>query len=105
MADKKKQKAISIEEFKTKAPKPKREPRYPRNKKELGVNKDKLEIIRSNLDLIQKPITRQKRLDELDPPKAKRLDELEVGKPIPFKNGGSVRIAKRGGGRAYGKNS
>ena len=75
------------------------------NKQKKPRNKKKLEIIRSNLDLIQKPITRQKRLDELDPPEAKALNELEVGKPIPFKNGGSVRIAKRGGGRAYGKNS
>ena len=33
---------------------------------------------------------RQKRLDELDPPEAKRLDELKAGKPVAFKKGGKV---------------
>jgi hypothetical protein len=31
--------------------------------------------------------------------------EMLGGKLYNFKNGGSVRLAKRGGGKAYGKNS
>jgi hypothetical protein len=46
-------------------------------------------ILRKKLEEIKIP-KRQKRLDELDPPEAKRLDELKVNKPIAFKKGGKV---------------
>ena len=45
---------------------------------------------------------RQKRLDELDPPKPIKGGGFpKIGKPTPFKN----KLALKGGGRAYGRNS
>jgi len=45
---------------------------------------------------------KQKRLDELDPPKPIKGGGFpKIGKPTPFKN----KLALKGGGRAYGRNS
>ena len=118
--NKKKQKAISVEEFKTKAPKLKQEPQYPRNKKQRAYD-----IFEKNLDKIEefaperiKTMTQKAkphssaegRLSvlkrEIDPlyDDAKKRAEMSPA-PGAYKNGGSVRLARKGGGRAYGKNS
>ena len=74
---KKKQKAISVDEFKPK--KPKQEPKYPRNRKQAEGGFDPSDIT-ENLQ--------QGKPDPILPPKAK-----------------GIRRALRGGGRAYGQNS
>ena len=59
---KKKQKAISVDEFKAKAPKPKQEPQYPRNKKK----KKKIYKYKA------------KKLQEINSRKQQLLIELEI---------------------------
>ena len=76
---KKKQKAISVDEFKAKKPKPKQEPQYPRNRKQREGGLDPSDI----------------------------TENLQQGKPEPIRppQAKGIRKALRGGGRAYGQNS
>ena len=104
---KKKQKAISVEEFKAKTPIPKQQLQYPRPKKikvkniepEFTVkNTGSTEGMRDAAKIEGKPHSS---------PEGRFMSELRSTplKVVTFKNGGKVRIAKRGGGRAYGRNS
>jgi len=104
---KKKQKAISVEEFKAKTPIPEQEPQYPRSKK------IKVKNIEPDIEVISTGSTEGMRdaakiegkpHSSLEGQFESKMRSIPL-KVVTFKNGGSVRLAKKGGGKAYGKNS
>ena len=131
---KKKQKAISVEEFKEKQPPEEQQLQYPRNRKQREGGLDPSDIPRKPTpQKLIDPKTKRIKIKDIEPDftikntgstegmrdaakiegkphssqEGRYMSELRSRplKVVTFKNGGSVRLARKGGGKAYGKNS